>query len=116
MQRIWLFLLDPRVLAVIGLLALAGLLFLGADALRVGAVWAAGALLLLGLLAAGIWWHRRRQARRAGLALEQAISADAEKAVRQARKGAQADEVAALRERMADAVKRIKTSRLGETS
>jgi len=116
MQRIWLFLLDPRVLAVIGLLALGGLLFLGADALRIGAVWAAGALLLLGLLAAGIWWHRRRQARRAGQALEQAISADAEKAVRQARKGGQADEVAALRERMADAVKRIKTSRLGETS
>ena len=116
MQRIWLFLLDPRVLAVIGLLALAGLLFLGADALRIGAVWAAGALLLLGLLAAGVWWHRRRQAWRAGQALEQAISADAEKAVRQARKGAQADEVAALRERMADAVKRIKTSRLGETS
>ncbi|MBU0917438.1 MAG: type VI secretion system membrane subunit TssM [Gammaproteobacteria bacterium] len=116
MQRIWLFLLDPRVLAVIGLLALAGLLFLGADALRVGAVWAAGAVLLLGVLAAGIWWHRRRQAQRAGLALEQAISADAEKAVRQARKGAQADEVAALRERMADAVNRIKTSRLGETS
>ena len=116
MQRIWLFLLDPRVLAVIGLVALAGLLFLGADALRVGAVWAAAALLLLGLVAAGIWWHRRRQARRAGQALEQAISADAEKAVRQARKGAQADEVAALRERMAEAVKRIKTSRLGETS
>jgi len=116
MQRIWLFLLDPRVLAVIGLLALAGLLFLGADALRVGAVWAAGAVMLLGLLAAGIWWHRRHQARRAGQALEQAISADAEQAVKQARKGAQADEVAALRERMADAVKRIKTSRLGETS
>ena len=119
MQRIWLFLLDPRVLAVIGLLALAGLLFIGADALRVGALWAAGAVLLLGVLAAAIWWHRRRQASRAGQALEQAISADAEKAVRQARqdrKGAQADEVAALRERMADAVKRIKTSRLGETS
>lgn len=116
MQRIWLFLLDPRVLAVIGVLALAGLLFLGADALRVGAVWAAGALLLLGIVAAGIWWHRRRQSRKAGQALEQAISADAEKAVRQARKGAQADEVAALRERMAEAVKRIKTSRLGETS
>lgn len=119
MQRIWLFLLDPRVLAVIGVLALAGLLFLGADALRVGAVWAAGALLMLGLLAGGIWWHRRRQAQRAGQALEQAISADAEKAVRQARqdrKGDRADEVAALRERMAEAVKRIKTSRLGETS
>src|SRR3989344_4692218 len=119
MQRIWLFLLDPRVLAVIGLLALAGLLFIGADALRVGALWAAGAVLLLGVLAAAIWWHRRRQASRAGQALEQAISADAEKAVRQARqdrKGAPADEVAALRERMADAVKRIKTSRLGETS
>lgn len=116
MQRIWLFLLDPRVLAVIGFLALAGLLFLGADALRVGAVWAAGAVVVLGLLAAGVWWHRRRQAKRAGQALEQAISADAEKAVRRARRGSQADEVAALRERMAEAVKRIKTSRLGETS
>jgi type VI secretion system protein ImpL len=111
-----LFLLDPRVLTAIGLLALAGLLFIGADALRVGALWALGALLLLALAAVGIWWHRRRKAHQAGQALEQAMSADADQAVRQARKAGQPDEVAALRERMAEAVKRIKTSRLGETS
>jgi len=38
MQRIWQFLLDTRTLAVIGLLALAALLFLGADTLKVGAI------------------------------------------------------------------------------
>lgn len=98
MQRIWLFLLDPRVLAVIGILALVGLLLSGADAFRVGGFWAAGVVVLLAWVALGIWFHRGLQARRAGQAFQQA------------------DEVAALRERISDAVKRIKTSRLGETS
>ena len=47
MQRIWQFLLDTRTLAVIGLLALAALLFLGADTLKVGAMWAVVILVTL---------------------------------------------------------------------
>ena len=40
MQRIWRFLLDTRTLTVIGVAALAGLLLLGADTLKVGLIWA----------------------------------------------------------------------------
>lgn len=116
MQRLWLFLLDARTLTVLGVAALAGLLFLGADALRIGAVWAAGVLVMLLLIGLGVWLHRRHRARQAGQALERAIEADADKAMRRAQRAGRADEVAALRERMAEAVKRIKTSRLGETS
>lgn len=119
MQRFWLFLLDARTLAVIGFVALAGVLFLGADALQVGVIWGGGVLLALALIWLGVWLYRRHRVRRAGQALEQAIAADADQAIQQARQGGradQADEASALRERMAEAVKRIKTSRLGETS
>ena len=119
MQRFWLFLLDARTLAVIGFVALAGVLFLGADALQVGVIWGGGVLLALALIWLGVWLYRRHRVRLAGQALEQAIAADADQAIQQARQGGradQADEASALRERMAEAVKRIKTSRLGETS
>ncbi len=116
MQRLWLFLLDARTLAVLGVAALAASLWLGADALHAGMAWAVGILLILALAWLGVWLWRRQQARQAGQALEQAIHVDADKAQRQATGTAQADEVAALRIRMAEAVKRIKTSKLGETS
>ncbi|MGC4061692.1 MAG: type VI secretion system membrane subunit TssM [Aquabacterium sp.] len=116
MQRIWQFFLDPRTLAVIGLAALAGLLFVGADALRIGLVWA-GLVLALVLLAWGVVWGvRRHKAQQAARSLEQAMDAEAAKAVKAAAKAGRQDEVAAVRERMAEAVKLIKTSRLGETS
>lgn len=116
MQRIWQFLLDPRVLGLIGLAALAGLLLLGADAMRVGAVWVVAILALLGVAWAIVWGVKRHRAHRAAQALEQAIDADADKAVKAATGSGKHDEVAAVRERMAEAVKLIKTSRLGETS
>ena len=116
MQGLWLFLLDPRTLAVVGVSALAALLWLGADALHVGLAWTLGACVVLALCWLGVWWWRRRQARSAGLALEQAIDADADKAVRLAARSGQDQDIAALRSRMGDAVKRIKTSKLGETS
>jgi type VI secretion system protein ImpL len=116
MQRLWQFFLDPRTLAVIGLAALAGLLFVGADALRIGLVWAVLVLALV-LLAWGVVWSvRRHRARQAARSLEQAMDAEAAKAVKAAAKAGKQDEVAAVRERMAEAVKLIKTSRLGETS
>jgi len=116
MQRIWQFLLDPRALAVIGLAALAGLLFLGADAMRVGLVWAFVVLTLVLLAWGTVWAVRRYKAHKAAKALEQAMDAEADKAVKAAAKAGKQDEVAAVRERMAEAVKLIKTSRLGETS
>ncbi|MEY4764754.1 MAG: type secretion system rane subunit TssM [Pseudomonadota bacterium] len=116
MDRIWKFLLDPRVLATIGLLALAGLLLLGADALRIGMVWGFLLIALVLFTWIGVWAWRRWQARKAGQALEGALEAEADKAVKAAAKQGRQEEVAAVRERMAEAVKLIKSSRLGETS
>lgn len=116
MQGLWLFLLDARTLAVLGVAALAASLWLGADALHAGVVWAVGVSAVLALAWLAVWLWRRRQAQRAGQALEQAIEADADRAVRRAARAGLDDEVAALRTRMTDAVKRIKTSKLGETS
>jgi type VI secretion system protein ImpL len=116
MQRVWRFFLDPRVLAIVGIAALAALLFIGADALRIGMLWATLLLALLLSAAVAVWAWRRHQAAKAGRALEQAMDADAARAVQAAARSGKQDEVAAVRERMAEAVKLIKSSRLGETS
>lgn len=116
MQRIWRFLLDTRTLTVIGVAALAGVLLLGADTMKVGLIWSG---VVLGLVLLGwliVWGVRRWRAKRAGEALEQAMSDDAEKAVHEAVASGRKDEVEAVRQRMSEAVKLIKTSRLGETS
>ncbi|MCH8179897.1 MAG: type VI secretion system membrane subunit TssM [Proteobacteria bacterium] len=116
MQGLWLFLLHPRTLAVLGVSALLLMLWLGADALQVGLAWSLGVAVFLGLAWLGVWWWRRRQLRHAGQALAQALDADAQQAVQRAARAGRGDEAAALRARMAEAVKRIKTSRLGDTS
>ncbi|MBI2733933.1 MAG: type VI secretion system membrane subunit TssM [Aquabacterium sp.] len=116
MQRIWQFLLDPRVLGCIGLAALAGFLLVGADAMRIGLVWAVLVLALLLLAWASVWGVRRYKARKAAQSLENAMNAEADKAMKAAAKAGKQDEVAAVRERMAEAVKLIKSSKLGETS
>jgi len=115
MSRFWSFITNPRTLGVIGLLALLGFIFLGAETLKIAMVWAlvaAGAVLLV---AAGVWGWRRWRAQRQGQALQQALDRQADSAVQKAPKGKRA-EVEALRGRMAEAVKTIKTSRLGQES
>ena len=113
MTRLWNFLLDARVLTVLGLAALAAFLFLGAELLQLALVWAAIALggVLLGWAlwrAAGLW-----RARRKGQALEQALD---QQAARVAANDATQGEVQALRERMRQAIRTIKGSRLGQIS
>lgn len=119
MQRLWSFLVDARTLAVIGLAALAAFLFLGANELRIAAVWAA-VLLGSGLVVAGIvWLLRRRRERRAAAGLEAALEDQAAQAVRAAEQSADADrraEVEALRDRMREAIRTLKRSRLGHAS
>ena len=51
MARLWQFLTDRRVLAVIGMVVLAACLLLGADSLDVALIWA----VLLGLVLLGAW-------------------------------------------------------------
>ncbi|MBK1613891.1 type VI secretion protein VasK [Rubrivivax gelatinosus] len=111
MNRIWTFLLNPRVLGVIGLAALAAFLFLGASALQVALVWAGialGALIAVGL---AVWGIRKLRARRAARALEQAIEVPGA-----AEKQAPRADVSALRTRLVDAVKTIQKSKLGQLS
>ncbi|HRH16570.1 MAG TPA: type VI secretion system membrane subunit TssM [Aquabacterium sp.] len=115
MQRVWQWLLDPRVMAVLGVAALAAFLFVGAETLKIGLIWAAVVLGSLLALWAIVWGVRRWQARRAGQALEQAMAEQTDKAVQAAPKERR-DEVAALRERMNEAVSLIKGSRLGQTT
>ena len=116
MQRFWSFLLDPRALTVLGVLALAAFLLLSADALRVGLYWAGALMVLILVVWLLVWMVRRWRARRAAQALEQAMEVQAGEAIKAAEKSGKGAEVAALRERMAEAVTRIKTSRLGELS
>src|SRR5690606_3617159 len=104
---------DVRVLSVIGVAALAAFLFLGADTLQIAAVYAGLALGLALLVWALVWLFRKVRAVRAARRLEQALDDDGQQASSQA-PVQDKDQVAALRSRMQEAVKTIKTSRLGE--
>ncbi|MEK8033048.1 type VI secretion system membrane subunit TssM [Ideonella sp. DXS29W] len=112
MNRILRLLLDVRVLAVLGLAALAAFLFLGADALGLGLIYAGvalGACLAIWLV---VWLVKRLLARRAAQRLEQGIEGEF---VKSPGKGKDDEaEVQAVRERMQEAIKTIKTSKLGE--
>ncbi len=107
------FLFDLRVLSVIGLIALATFLFLGADYLRVGAQWVVAALCLIFLGFGLVWLVKKVLAIRAAKRLERGIDAAAEEAEKSAQNRDKAA-VAALRTRMDSAVKTIKTSKLGQ--
>jgi len=116
MQRFLQLLLDARTLAVIGVLTLAALLFMGADALKVGAIWAVVVMSALLVAWAIVWAVRRYKARRAGQQLQNAIDAEAQRAIEAAPSKQMRAEMAELRSRINDAVNTIKTSRLGLTS
>lgn len=116
MQRLWQFLLDARTLAVIGVLALAALLFLSADALKVGAIWVVAIIVTLLLVWLVVWAVRRWKAARASKNLEAAMDAEADRAIKAAPTKESRAEMEAVRQRMQEAVKTIKTSKLGLTS
>jgi len=109
MARLWKYLADSRVLAAIGVAALAAILVIGAGLLGLGIVWAAiGALALLACW--GIWWMLRRawrahRARKLAGAIAGIGASDDDGK----------DEVAVLRKNLLEAVGTIKTSKLGLT-
>lgn len=115
MKKFLAFLLDIRVLGLLGLGALAAFLFLGATALDVALVWAAIALGLALLIWLLVWAVRKALARRASRRLEQAIEVNVEQAQKAAPPKERA-EIQVLRERLRAAVKTIRTSKLGESS
>lgn len=113
MNRFWTLLLDARVLAVIGLASLAAFLFLGAEVMKVTALWAAAALGAALLLWAIVWVARRGWAWRKARALEGALDDQASQAAKAA-PAARQREVAALRQRLQEAVGTIRGSKLGQ--
>src|SRR5690349_11630924 len=117
MQRFLNGLTSRRTLTVIGVLALAAVLFAGADFFQIDPVWpaiAVGALIALLLVT---WLVRRLRIRRAnsklGEMLEQQAQAGSEATAAAPARGADLD---VLRTRLVDAVKTIKTSKIGQTS
>ncbi|GAA5162813.1 type VI secretion system membrane subunit TssM [Viridibacterium curvum] len=115
MQRFIDFITRPRTLAVLGLLAFAIFVLMATALLDISFLWA---WLLIGLFAVallGLWFWRRRQAEAAGEAISNMMQSESGPAA----KAASTDkrpEVEALRTRMQDAIKTIKTSKLGELS
>lgn len=114
MQRFWHFLTNTRTLAVIGFLALAAFLWIGADSLEIAAVWVG----LLLCLAVFLWlsvklykrWKNKRAADKLGNMLQQQASANAQAP------GAKSSDMETLRKRMLEAIHTIKSSKLGITS
>jgi type VI secretion system protein ImpL len=115
MNRIWTYLLDARVLGVLGLAALVAFLFLGASTLKLAAFYAVAALILVLLIWFTVWVVKKIRARRAARNLEAALEEDASKVQKSAGKLNKA-EANVLRGRLLEAVKTIKTSKLGETT
>ena len=112
MARLWQFLSNGRVMAVIGIAAFAAFLFIGADTLDIALLWALLAGLVL-LAAWGVWWLvRAARRKRAAAQLSEAIvpsSPEADKAQ------AARNDAAVLRKGMLEAINTIKTSKLGLT-
>jgi type VI secretion system protein ImpL len=114
MNRLLRLLLDGRVLGVLGVGALAAFLFLGADALGVGFIYAGVALGACLLVWLAVWGVRRWLAHRASKRLERGIEGDLGKAARKGKGPDDDAKVHAMRQRMLAAIKTIKTSKLGE--
>ncbi|MPT41850.1 MAG: type VI secretion system membrane subunit TssM, partial [Achromobacter sp.] len=102
---------NPRTFMLIGLIALIVFLFLFADTMEIGMAWAGAALGVLLLLWLCVYLWRRRRTRRAnqklGDMLEQQVQTGA---------AANRSEIDALRARLTQAVRTIKTSKIGQTS
>lgn len=121
MQRFLNVLTHRRTLSLIGFIALAAALFIAADTLQIALVWVAlvlGVLLALWLL---VWIVRRIRVRRANGKLGEMLEQQAQvetpnaNAAAVAARGTQA-ELDALRTRLVDTVKTIKTSKIGQLS
>ncbi|MBY4897541.1 type VI secretion system membrane subunit TssM [Cupriavidus sp. AU9028] len=115
MQRFLSFLTNSRTLSAIGVVALTLFLLLAADTFEVALKWVGvvlGAVLIAWLIAFAWRHYRARSASgKLGQLLEQQANEAAEQAPAEKR-----GEVEALRTRLLDAVKTIKTSRLGQLS
>jgi type VI secretion system protein ImpL len=116
MQRFWQFLITPRTLTAIGFIALAFFLLLGLRVVELAAIWAAAVFVVAVLIGLGVWWFRKRKAAQASEHLGDMLEKQAVLSSNALNKNMHAEEVELLRKRMLEAVQKIKTSKLGETS
>ena len=115
MSQIRSFLTDSRFLSFIGVAAVAAFFFLGAKTLKVAMIWAGIASLVILAVWGGVWFVRRQRARKAGEAIGSMLEQQAD--VLPKRGGAATSaEIQTLKQRMQEAVKTIKTSKLGQVS
>ncbi|MFC3551866.1 type VI secretion system membrane subunit TssM [Lysobacter cavernae] len=112
MSRLRYWLMDYRVIAAIGVVAAAAVMYFGADKLKSFGSWALAAAVLGLLVWALVWLVRRILAARAAKRLDAMVAQQADHAVATAKPAARAD-AEVLRERMSEAIKAIKTSKLG---
>lgn len=106
------YLRDYRLWMVLGLVGASGLAWYGeAEARQIG-IWAGIAISVLLVLALVVWIVKRILARRAAKKVEALVQGEADRAVANAQPAQRAD-TEALRQRMMEAVKQIKSSRMG---
>lgn len=118
MRRFFSFLVDSRTLSIIGAIALAAFLILGAQLLEIGFIWVGVVLAVCLSIWLLVWLLRRVRTRRANRKLGDMLEEQAETAAigGAAQDPARKAEIDALRARMVEAVKTIKTSKIGQTS
>ncbi|MBS1158041.1 MAG: ImcF-related:Protein of unknown function [Proteobacteria bacterium] len=115
MSRLRSLLTDSRFLSFIGVAAISAFFFLGAKTLKVAMLWAAIASALIITAWGVVWLVRRRRARQAGEAIGSMLEQQGDATQKRVSAAAGA-EIETLKYRMQDAVKTIKSSKLGQVS
>lgn len=109
MSRLRALLTDSRFLSFIGIAAITAFFFIGASTIKVAMVWAVVASLVVMLIWGVVWFVRRLHASKAGDEIVSILEREPT-----GRLGTESEaEIRALKERMQEAVKTIKTSKLG---
>lgn len=112
MYRLRYYLTNPRTLIVIGIVIVAGLFLLGPNTLKAIAFWIGVVLVAVLIVLLVMWIVRKIHARKSSEELGEALTESDTRA--DAKTGKDAD-LEAIHERMREAVKSIKSSRLGQT-
>ena len=115
MHRIIQFFTDTRTLIVIGFIAIAGFLFLGAQFFEIAAKWIIAIILIMLIIWGTIWLYQRWQAKRSSEQLGDILESQANKAASKTQ-SSRHEEIDVIRKRMVEAISTIKSSKLGITS
>ncbi len=101
--------------AFVGLSLMLALTFISAQVLKTSLIWA-GVVVAVGLVVwLGVWWVRRRRAQQSSEQIAEVLTQMGGRPGK-SEAGEKKEEIDFLRQRMQEAVKKIKTSKLGEVS